>query len=211
METIAEALGRLRDAGEQLSEVPCPRLVPMRRGGPYSHVDVAAELCPDCNGSSTVPSDLAKAVEMATTVPGDAPSDSPVVWTTPVEYRARHDGRVLRPAPGEVPCPEIAIDPLNYQAFGTGCPTCGGSGTVPGTDEASVVARWQFIGLLQPVLLALADVGSEESPLHVVKNKRAYLKSYLALGMAIGSGDVPSTLEAAAEAVEAVAKVKESM
>lgn len=49
--------------------------------------------------------------------------------TTPTVSRVEQ----LRPW-ADAPCPEIAQDPLNHEAFGGGCPSCGGSGYDPRCD-----------------------------------------------------------------------------
>lgn len=224
MTTVAEALARLRDAGERLPERECPECLGTTRSNTGSRV--SATRCITCDdgtiSTGSVPSDLAKAVETATTVlrelvrvrraddgyrldwasHEDCPDAGKCLWAGQVEYEAGNchgTGRVLRRAPGgEVPCPcTNPTKQVGEYLTSDGCPTCvlagrhvaacergcGGSSTVPGTDEASVVARLEACGLLRPV----ADV-------------LGIMEIYYRLDRY----DYPGALEAAAEGVEAV-------
>ena len=143
-----------------------------------------------CSGTGKVPGALHQSIERAFTAPctynpmtmlgkpigmyhcpecdmmvlaGEAHPDNDGVLTS----------RVLRPTPGEVPCPNSV--PKVVEGFEVICiggklsidgqvhapdDTCKGSGTIPGTDEASVVARLEACGRLNLVRKQLLKVPS---------------------------------------------------
>ena len=118
-------------------------------------------------------------------------------------------GRILREAPGEVPCPDCGgrgeRDQDVYMSGKTGrptpCRTCSpkphkvkSSGTVPGTDEASVVARAEALGRMGLVCKAAAG------------DPRVPNEAWHRLHDALDHYDYPGALEAAAEVVEAEAE-----
>ena len=141
---------------------------------------------------------LYQAIERAITVPCPCPchigpGDSHIYECF---ERADCTGRVLRPQPGFVmACPEIAQDPLNHEAFGAGCPTCGGSGTVPDPSEAGVMARDEACGRFRRVREALSMEEGVREP-------------YERLLMALDEGYYPGVLAATLAAIRAIVTVE---
>ena len=102
-----------------------------------------------------------------------------------------NEGRILRPAPGEVPghLPRCSYL-INF------C-DCGGT-TIPGTDEASVVAREEAVGRLRPVWWILRFY---HGPIALIDLLEPILKR---LHQAHDSGGYLAALQAATEAVETI-------
>lgn len=100
MPSVAEAQARLREAGKRLPEVECATCYgrgatvftgPSWEENPYGQ-------CPDCNGSGTVPSDLAKTVERAMTILCPVTDGAFHQPRHPDDcYHCSGTGRVLRP------------------------------------------------------------------------------------------------------------------
>ena len=145
--------------------------------GDSPEIDARRRLqCPTCNGTGQVRSALYESVKLAVTVPCDRVGHEGTL-TDGTPPKGNCDwcgspwsiaGRVVRPAPGEVLCPnsyakvvdgfEIVCIGGRLSVDGQGYlpdETCGGSGTVPGTDEASEVARLEACGRLRPIVLLL--------------------------------------------------------
>lgn len=148
-------------------------------------------LCPyHCNEDGEVRSDVYRTVKLAITVPHNdergCPKCNPGFTVYPTQEQCSGTGRVLRPRPGVMACPD-AMEAASQQPVALmlttkpvvtenyTCSVCGAESwwdkelkfsliqhnPVPDPSEAGVVARDESCGRLMPVHVALHEAGQQ--------------------------------------------------